>query len=346
MGGVVERLENVWLESIAPKGKPNGAYRIRGNPFELLDPRNLISDPGRYLSNAAEDAAFLARDGVNRLVRFAEAGGEPLAERMVRLLAPKSFTSTAPFRRLIEETVDFDRIRKSEVELKIIATDWERAMLEIFTNEDMTDAQGADIIIASGSLPGFFPHVPIGDRMFADAGVLGYASWWPAIEAEADSLHVIYTNPKMRDVASGKAEGDLFDTLASLFVAIWDNRKRDSVDVVEGMNQLRTYIQDLIRSGRLSREHAEEIERHVWRHVAGPFKSPSQERSIRREICSHVYQPLKLYSKYHHATPLNLLQFDHSRVWELLRDGYDNTVNHACHECLLPRSDPGSRGDS
>ena len=152
----VERLEQVWLDSIAPTHGRNGAYRIRGNPLELLDVRNLFSDPGQYLSQVAEDGAFLIKDGVKRIVNFAESDNVPLPERMIRFLAPGSFTSTAPFRRLIEKEIDFEKIRRSKIKLKIIATDWQQALLEIFNNEDMTDAQGADIVIASGSLPGFF----------------------------------------------------------------------------------------------------------------------------------------------------------------------------------------------
>ena len=98
----------------------------------------------------------MVKDSVKRIVSFAESDNVPLHERIIRLFAPGSFTSTAPFRRLIEKEIDFEKIRRSNIKLKIIATDWQQALLEIFNNEDMTDAQGADIVIASGSLPGFF----------------------------------------------------------------------------------------------------------------------------------------------------------------------------------------------
>ena len=332
----VERLECVWLEAIAPPTGPNGAYRICGNPFELLDVRNLFKEPTKYISQMAEDGAFLARDSVKRVTRFIESTDDPLPERFVRLLLPKSFTSTEPFRRLIGEKIDFRKIRESEIELKVVATNWDHATLETFTNEDMTEEQGADIIIASGSLPGFFPHVQIGDHKFADAGVLGYASWWPSIEAEADMLHVVYTNPRMRNIADASDGEDLFDTIAGLFVAIWDERKRNSVDIIEGMNKLRSYLRELVRTGRLTETHTEEIERYIWRHVEGPFDSPTGEKSIRARIASHLYSPTEIYSRYHHATPLNVLLFGHDRVADLLRDGREDAITHKCpNNCLV-----------
>lgn len=61
----VECLEQVWLDSIAPTHGRNGAYRIRGNPLELLDVCNLFSDPGQYPSQVAKDAGFWSKTASN-----------------------------------------------------------------------------------------------------------------------------------------------------------------------------------------------------------------------------------------------------------------------------------------
>lgn len=97
----------------------------------------------------------MVKDSVKRIVSFAESDNVPLPGRTSGY-APRSFTSTASFRRLIEKEIDFEKIRWSKIKLKIITTDWQQAVPEIFNNEDMTNAQGADIVITSSSLPGFF----------------------------------------------------------------------------------------------------------------------------------------------------------------------------------------------
>jgi predicted acylesterase/phospholipase RssA len=55
-------------------------------------------------------------------------------------------------------------------------------------------------IVASASIPGIFPPVPIDGVLFVDGGVLMNTPLKPAIRDGADVLHVVYLDPCLLDV--------------------------------------------------------------------------------------------------------------------------------------------------
>jgi len=96
------------------------------------------------VSKVTGDSAYLGRDGYRRLLQFTESG-QPLPERVVRLLLPVCCISTTSFWRLIERTIDVEKIARSSVGLKIAATECGDFMCDIFTSNAKSSSSSASI---------------------------------------------------------------------------------------------------------------------------------------------------------------------------------------------------------
>jgi len=133
-GAAVARLEQLWLERVAGRnGDGNGVYRFRGNPLDYLSPGRMVKHPLQPWSDMMDDGAFFARDWLERGVHFFRSTGS-LVHRTLELADLGAMITTAPFRQLVEEVVDLDRIRSSRVALRISATNWETGKLRVFSN--------------------------------------------------------------------------------------------------------------------------------------------------------------------------------------------------------------------
>ena len=81
-----------------------------------------------------------------------------------------SLYSTAPARRLLEEYVDFSKLKESPVRLLVSTVNVETAELEVF--DSYADGITADHILASGSLPPAFPWTTVQGKRYWDAGII------------------------------------------------------------------------------------------------------------------------------------------------------------------------------
>jgi len=69
--------------------------------------------------------------------------------------------SVEPLRQLLKECLSLEGIRRSDKILRMIAINWEMGMVNLFANEDMTDDDAADVIVASAAIPGFFSAIHV-----------------------------------------------------------------------------------------------------------------------------------------------------------------------------------------
>jgi predicted acylesterase/phospholipase RssA len=325
-------LERVWLEVLADTRWTcgNGAYRFRLNPLPLVDPVCLASDPARTLANFTSDGLFLAQDFLQRAVDFA-ASTEPLAQRGARLLNFGSFVSVEPLSRLIENNVSFEKIRRSPTAFRALATDWTKGGLDEFSNDDMTDEMGPRIIKASAALPGFFPPVDVGGDIYVDAGVLGYTRLAPAIDAGADTLHVIYLDPDVNNIPVAALQSTL-DTLYRMFVIQWADNVDTSIDAVEKVNKQIALLEWVLRE-----EGASSPVVSLLQELLPPGRlriGPDGRMSGLRPIAIHRYHPRDDY-----AGALGFLDLGRRRVEGLIARGFDDAVTHDCADshCVLPQ---------
>jgi predicted acylesterase/phospholipase RssA len=327
-------LEYVWLEEMAQgsQGCGNGTYRIRLNPSRLLDPRCYAAAPGSTLASIAADSIFLTRDLFLRVGDFA-ASGEALGRRTLRLVNLGSFISAEPLLRLIERTIRFDNIRRSKTVLKIMATNWSKGGLDEFSNADLTDELGPQIVKASAAIPGFFPPVGIGDDIYVDAAVLGYTRLAPAIDAGADTLHVIYLDPDVENIQVGALESTM-DTLYRMFTIQWADNVESSVQAVDRINRHLDIVARNISEANLSKPQAESLLKDMF--PPGSFRlGPGREISGLRKITVHRYHP-----KDDLFGPLGLMNLDRRRLEDLIARGFRDAAAHDCASsgCVLTQS--------
>lgn len=323
----VTGLERVWLEELAenPQRCSNGGFRLRVNPLTLLNPRCIFSNPVESALNLAEDSAFLTRDLIMRAADFVSSD-KPLEHRSIDLLNFSSFVSSEPLLRVIENEIRFDTILHSKTALRVIATDWTRGELKVFSNEDLTAELGPTVIKASAAIPGFFPPVEIGDEIFVDGAVLGYTRLAPAIDAGADTLHVIYVDPDVENIPNETLDSTM-DTMYRVFVIGWAARVNEGIDAVGRINRQLDALDGVIRKTGLSEADVIPIRQALL--PSGRYKEPV----IR--VAVHRYHP-----RDDPFGPLGLLNLNPGRIESLIERGFRDAVTHDCVEsnCVVSMS--------
>jgi NTE family protein len=323
----VQNLENVWLNEIAdnPQNCGNGIFRFRGDVLPFLDPRCIQANPGLPFTQIAGDSVFLARDWFKRALNFATSTEAP-ARRVLELVDLASFVSTEQFDRTLQNVTNFTDVRASDKQLFIAATDFEDGQLKIFTNSDMSDHSGRQMIMASSAIPGFFPPVQIDDHLYVDGGVLMNTPLKPAIGAGAEVLHVTYLDPDIKNIPVARLNNtfDVFER--ALIVKMADTFNRDVDDALEINQGLQ--LLDEAESGTLS-----ETQLKVFVRVASKLRGRLEEGPPYRQLTIHRYHP-----KADLGGALGLLDFDHDRIATLIAVGFNDAVNHDCAEsqCVLP----------
>ena len=102
-----------------------------------------------------------------------------------------------PLRAILEETVDFERVRRCDrTHLFIAATQVSTGELRIFRQAELT----ADMVLASACLPLLFQAVEIEGEAYWDGGYAGNPSLLPLIsDTPADDLLLVQINPTRRE---------------------------------------------------------------------------------------------------------------------------------------------------
>lgn len=287
----VAALESVWLDRIAAAGatSANGVFRYRPNFLEWLNLAQVAANPLSPARELMDDAAFLARDWMARLAGFISSS-DGLVHRLAELVDLSTFLTPTPSETLVSAVVSPAKLRASPVALRVTATEWRTGTLQVFGNADFTDADGHSIVRASGAIPGIFPAVPIGDRLFVDGGVVMNTPLKPAVDVNADVLHVIYLDPAPGSIPL-RAIGSTIDAMGRMFVSSFAATMRRDLEVAAKVNR--------------------EI-------VAGL-------RPMHKRLTIHLYHPLE-----DTGGALGMLDFHTQHVTNLMDLGFANAVNHNC----------------
>ena len=91
-------------------------------------------------------------------------------------------------RDLLEGSLPYREIENTRVGLRIVATDFESGAAVAFHTGPVVDA-----VLASSALPGLFPPVEIGGRLYVDGGIADNVPISPAVSAGAKEIYVIRT---------------------------------------------------------------------------------------------------------------------------------------------------------
>jgi len=109
-----------------------------------------------------------------------------------------------PLRDILEQTVDFERVRACHrTQLFIAATHVATGELRVFRQDELT----ADMVLASACLPLLFQAVEIDGEAYWDGGYAGNPTLLPLIaETPADDLLLVQINPTRRNTVPTQAD--------------------------------------------------------------------------------------------------------------------------------------------
>jgi NTE family protein len=118
---------------------------------------------------------------------------------MTRLLSPYQFNpmNQNPLKEVLEETVDFERLRRDNVvKLFLCASNVRTGKVKIFDNKELC----AEAVLASGCLPFLFQAVEVNGEHYWDGGYMGNPAIFPLIySCETTDVVIIHLNPIQRD---------------------------------------------------------------------------------------------------------------------------------------------------
>ncbi len=294
----LDALERIWLEEITSQedlltrlGLPrqNGVYRLRLDPRSFFDPRTLLRDPTKPFRNLLNDVSFLSRSFSSRLSQFLTSK-KPLSKRLLDFPDIADFFDTSPLAKLLEKHIDLNRLRNSDRQLRIVATDWVTGTPAVYGQEDLTYQQ----ILASLAVFALFPRPIINGHPIAGGGIASPTPIRPAVDAAVQLgakkliLHVVYLRPKLQNIDPPKMP-NTFDTFNRLTYL-----------QMKGL-ELRTLQQGIRTDDRRKR--------------------PSSPL----EITAHCYRPKKpLWDV------LEVLDYDRDKAQKFIEYGFNDAMTHDC----------------
>ncbi len=324
----VEFLEHAWLNLIAssPDTCGNGAFRFRLDPIRFLLNPECLANPAQALADVGEDSVLLTQSYFQRIINFLNSP-DPLQSRVLEFVDLSAFISAEPLFRLIPEIVSLEAIRRSSIALRIVAANWETGEVKVFTNKDMTDDVGHQIILASAAIPGFFPPQYIGGFPYVDGGVVMNTPLNCAIEAGGNWLHIIYLDPDLEQLPL-KVLQNTYNTLDRTILINNATVINEDVDTAAWINEGLSAIERVSKGGPVTDRDLQEFIR-----VAARIEERLRQGSPYRKLVLHRYHP--------HEDPggggVGILNFNRERMIGLIEQGFNETGDHDCYEseCVL-----------
>src|SRR5689334_22946640 len=203
--GVLDRLlDERWLSIAAISGTSAGAM----NAAVLADGWTAGGAEGarealeQYWRRVSKAAAFspLQRSPLDRLMGRWTLDTSPayiLTDLMSRVLSPYDLNPTGynPLRAVLAESIDFERLAGSPIQLFITATRVRTGRGRIFRNAEIT----AEVLLASACLPTMFRAIEIDGEPYWDGGFTGNPTITPLVqETDAHDSILIQINPRER----------------------------------------------------------------------------------------------------------------------------------------------------
>ncbi len=108
---------------------------------------------------------------------------------------PPSIFDSKPLHNQLLKIIDLERLHNEETELVITATDVERAQVHYFVGEEITVKH----ILASCSIPVFFPWQEIDGKTYWDGGIMANTPILPAIQRNAKEIIIVLLSPLFED---------------------------------------------------------------------------------------------------------------------------------------------------
>ena len=203
--GVLDRLlEEPWLRVAGISGTSAGAMNAAVLADGWLEggaegARTALEKFWQRVSQAAT-FSLLQRSPFDRLMgrwTLDTSPGYILMDLMSRVLSPYALNPLDfnPLRRILNESVDCNRLASSPIKLFITATSVRTGRGRIFRNAEIT----ADVLLASACLPTMFRAIEIDGEAYWDGGYAGNPTITPLVrESDAHDTILVQINPTER----------------------------------------------------------------------------------------------------------------------------------------------------
>ncbi|MGQ3673239.1 patatin-like phospholipase family protein [Xanthobacter sp. TB0136] len=203
--GVLDRLlEEEWLELAGISGTSAGAMNaaVLADGFAANGRQGARDALDRYwkaVANAGRMSPF-QRSPLDRLLGRWTIDTSPMfisMDMMSRLFSPYDLNPVNfnPLRSILEQNIDFERLKTSPVRIFITATNVRTGRGRVFRNADIS----ADVLLASACLPTMFQAIEIDGDPYWDGGYSGNPTMTPLVrELDSDDTILIPINPVER----------------------------------------------------------------------------------------------------------------------------------------------------
>jgi NTE family protein len=100
-----------------------------------------------------------------------------------------------PLKQVVESHIDFEAVRRSNIQLFVTATHVQSGQAKVFSGKDLT----ADAVLASACLPTMYQAVEIDGEAYWDGGYMGNPVLWPLIyNTPSQDIMLVQINPLYR----------------------------------------------------------------------------------------------------------------------------------------------------
>ncbi|MGE0626486.1 MAG: patatin-like phospholipase family protein [Hyphomicrobiaceae bacterium] len=200
--GVLDRLlEEPWIAVEGISGTSAGAMNaaVLADGFAVggaEGARKSLATFWRNVSDAAQFSPF-RRGPLDLLLGRWTLDNSPMfitMDLMSRLFSPYDLNpgGTNPLRSILDELIDFERLKISPVRLFITATNVRTGRVRLFRNAEVTP----DVLLASACLPTLFQAVEIDGESYWDGGYSGNPTMTPLIrECSSSDTILVPINP-------------------------------------------------------------------------------------------------------------------------------------------------------
>ncbi len=203
--GVLDRLlEEPWLNIVAISGTSAGAMNaaVLADGWTEGGANGARAALEEYWQRVSRAAAFspLQRSFFDRMMGRWTLDTSPAyltMDLMSRVLSPYDLNPMGfnPLRNILAESINFERLVGSPIQLFITATNVRTGRGRIFRNAEIT----ADVLLASACLPTMFRAVEIDGEAYWDGGYAGNPTITPLIrESDARDTILVQINPRER----------------------------------------------------------------------------------------------------------------------------------------------------
>jgi NTE family protein len=203
--GVLDRLlEEEWLDVVAISGTSAGAMNaaVLADGWTAGGAQGAREALDQYWRRVSRAAAFspLQRSPLDRLMGRWTLDTSPayvVTDLMSRLFSPYDLNPLDynPLRKVLAESIDFERLARSPIKLFITATRVRTGRGRIFRNAEIT----ADVLLASACLPTMFRAIEIDGEPYWDGGFAGNPTITPLVrESDAYDTILVQINPTER----------------------------------------------------------------------------------------------------------------------------------------------------